>query len=365
VKTEVAKQRSANGYYGGSIPDSGTDGPTDASDGGEGGGSGPFVRLPVDKLVFPVRMSYDPVEHKLWVKGKKGTVGLDPTTPSILKEVTQDVDASAWGAVSASRNYVALVTREKAILRLPDDVQLPLGPGANRVFRGAAMTDYDYAVFAENDGSTAWLRFVSTTTGQTSLNIGSATIGDIFVRKDPVSPNSYVYVTLGAQLVKYELPQAFGNLPGGALGPTSVGVGNASYSLASVGSIYASPNAAFHFQASELDQTFALLRFTFSGTSSEVFSGPLNLSELVEPSDGTAITDRTHRPGVASDGVGVYFTDGYAVYARRADDAAAPVAPKPIVPKGTFHVYALALSETELFWADETGAVYKMPKPIK
>ncbi len=366
VKTEVAKQRSSNGYYGGSsVVDAGPDSSRDASDGGAGGG--PVVRLPSDKLVFPIRMSYDAAEHMLWVKGKTGTVGFDPTAPTDLKRVQQDLLATEWGSVSAARNRVAMNTREKAVLRQADLSESLLGPGTNRVFHGSAMTAYDYGVFAENDGSSAWLRFLNTQPPYTqrAFNIGSATIGDIFVREDPVLSKSYVYVTLGAQLVKYELPATYAELPGSVVGPIAVGPGNAVYSLASVGSIYSSPEAAFHFQASELDQTFALLRFNFSGTSSEVFSGPLNLSELVELSDGTSMTDRTHRPGVASDGVGVYFSDGYAVYARRVDDAAATVAPKPIVPKGTAHIYALALSETELFWADETGAVYKMAKPIK
>jgi hypothetical protein len=363
VKNETAKRRSANGYYGGSLVDAGLDSSMDASD----GGGGALVRLPSDKITFPIRMSYDPTSQKLWVKGKKGTLGFDPRDPTILKPLVQDDSASEWGTVSTSRGYVAVTTREKGILRYPDEVQVVLDPAPMRTYRGGALTEYDYAVFAENEPGVARLRFVNVNTaGQSTVVIGSSTIGDIFVRKDPVLPTSYVYVTSGSEFRKFEIPQAFANIPdGGFIAPANVGPGNAIYSLASVGAIYSSPVAAFHFQASELDQTFALLRFTFTGTTSDVFSGPLNLSELVEPTDATAITDRTHRAGVTSDGVGVYFTDGFAVYARRADDPAVTIAPKPIVPKGSAHIYALALSETDLFWADETGAVYKIPKPIK
>ncbi len=368
VKTAVAKQRSSNGYYGGSIPDAGNDSTTD-------GGLAPFVTIPRDKLVAPIRMAYDSTTKKLWVKGgRSGTVSIDLARPSEVIGFSGDTFSSGQafaGFVDVRDGQVAVANSDLAYVQFAG-ANRPVSAQANYRFRGLTFVENDFVALAETNGGQSFIRFVRSDgdvrVAQIQFSDGglAGDIGGLFVRE--VATSRFLYMATGGSLVKVDVSSGWANLPNGGsfsnLVPVVISPAT-DYGAARVGTVYSQDEYAFHFQANLGGNAFALLRTDYDTPPTQVFSGRLELSNLKGPEDST-VPEVLFRANVVGDGNTVYFSDGYAIYRRAVSDAVLVDAPSPLVPKsGDAHVYALALSDTELFWADETGAVFRMNKAAK
>jgi hypothetical protein len=371
MKTEVAKQRSANGYYVGStIADAGPDSPTDASD----GGLTPFATIPPDLVLTPVRMAYDSTKNLLWVKGgRKGTVSIDLARSSVITRLSGDTSiagAAFAGFVEARGGNLVIADSTSRYVEFAGDAASSANEPGYRV-RGVSFAADDFVALAETDGTKTRIRFAHADGTQKLVTVqladggASGDVGGIFTRAVSQSER-YLYITTGGGLVKADI-STWANIPSGTgTFPNLITVMTnppSAYNAQRVGSVYSQDQYAFHFQAETTGKSFALLRTEYLSGSTQVFSGKLDLANLKTPED-TTVPEVLFRANVIGDGSSVYFSDGYAIYRRAVGDGALVDAPAPLVPRtGNTHVYAMALSNTELFWADENGAVYRMPKP--
>lgn len=370
VKTEVAKQRSANGYYGESIPDAGTDGPTD-------GGLAPFVTISPSVLRTPMRMAYDATTKTLWVKGgRNGTVSINLDRPPVAVRSTLDETPAGQtfgGGIAVRNGQVAIATNDSVVVKFAN-TRATSATGGYR-FRGLTFIDDDYVAVGETDGATANIIFLNSNGDERRLSFDASgpisapgPIGDIFFRKVS-DTEKYLYVSVGANLKKAKLPTTFANLPISAPVQdvvTVMAMPESTFNAARMGAVFSQEDYAFHLQAGTgaAASGFTLLRTEYTMGMSETFAPTFNLANL-KIDNALPVDEVLYRPALIGDATSVYFSDGYAIYRRpvKATDNGAAIT--PLVPKsGDTHVYALAQSDTELFWADENGGVFRMPKPL-
>jgi hypothetical protein len=290
--------------------------------------------------------------------------------PSTLDETP--AGQTFGGGIAVRNGQVAVATNDSVVAKFVDNRAISALPGYR--FRGLTFADDDYVAVGETDGSNAnivfmnsggdWRRLSFDTSGPISV---SGPIGDIFFRKVSET-EKYLYVSVGANLKKAKLSNSFANIaPSGPLPNvvTVMATPDITFQAARIGAVYSQEEYAFHLQAGTgaAASNFTLLRTDYVMGMAKPFSPKLDLANL-KIDNVLPVDEVLYRPALIGDASSVYFSDGYAIYRRpvKATDSGDTIT--PLVPKsGDTHIYALAQSDTELFWADENGRVFRLKKP--